>query len=68
MFWAVLEFGVPLIFFAILIYGGLSYLGFSPTSNSVFFGGGIVIVILAVMASRQISKFFDKVSNYLNGR
>ena len=66
--WALLEFGLPLIFFAVIIFSLLIFLKFDLGNPITFIIAAIVSIILAVRASRKLSRFYDRISDYLNGR
>jgi len=66
--WVFLELGLPLIFWGFVFFYAIDFIGLSFYTTTGFFTWLALSVILSVISGIMLSKFYNKISNYLNGR
>ena len=66
--WAWINFGIPLIVYGIIIFSLMNLIGLKLSNFFVFIIGLVISIGLAVITSRKLDKFFNKISKYLNGK
>ena len=66
--WIWINFGIPLVVYAIIIFFLMHLIGLDLTNFFVFIVGSIISIFLAVITSKKLDKFFNKISKYLNNK
>ena len=63
--WAFMEFGVPLIFFGLIVFSILGTF-FDLSNGFVFLVGFAITIFLSIKASKKLARLYNRMSDYLN--
>jgi|ETNmetMinimDraft_2_1059921.scaffolds.fasta_scaffold13124_2 hypothetical protein len=65
-FWSFMEFGIPLIFWFIVVYGLIFAFNIDATNGIVSIVALIIIFYLSLISAKKLNKMYNRFSRWLN--